>query len=340
MLYLRTVARMKPSMVASRLRGMRTLPRSFDEAQAPGLAWPAIAVPALDLDPAYRARFDLVALERDEFLLINERHAVDLSAWQAPEASHLWNFNLHYFEYCVPLAARYRERRDPADYAAFRRLVTEWMAANPYAQGDGWHPYTTSLRLINWLICADLFRPALQDDPRFADAMRRSMYRQYRHLLLNQETHLLANHYFENLKTLLVCAWAFGEDDVAARVQRDLEAQLDEQILPDGVHFERSLMYHKLILEGLLRVALAARATGHEPPAALPRKAQQMRTPWPRWRRAWARPRSSTTPPTASPRTAPRSSRRARRCSACAPTTPGPTSPTPATTSCTTATWP
>lgn len=274
-LYARTVARMRPGMVVSRLRRTRLVADAEVAGERPMRALP-VAMPEVDCCPEHAARFDADALSRGEFLLINERRAVDLSAWSAPEASHPWNFNLHYFEHCVPLAARHSREGDPADYEAFRRLVTSWVEANPYPGGDAWHPYTISLRLVNWLVCADLFGGAYAGDAPFRALLEASAYRQYRHLLVNQETHLRANHWFENLKTLLVCACAFGERDVYDRARRDFEAQLAEQVLPDGVHFERSVMYHELVLEGLLRVALAADAAGWPRPAGLDARARAM----------------------------------------------------------------
>ena len=273
LLYIRTVARMKPSMVAARLRRAK----SVSEAPSGVSLCPlGIACGALDADATYMARFNLDALSRDEFLLINETHRVDLTRWAAPEASHLWNFNLHYFEYCVPLAARYAADGFRGDLDLFKRLVLTWMDACEYPCGDAWHPYTISLRIVNWLVCLDLFGDALADDEDFMCAMSASMYRQYRHLLANQERHLLANHYLENLKTLVICALAYGEDDVLAEVERDYLAQLGEQVLPDGVHYERSMMYHKLILEGLLRVELAYRSAGKAVSAEVASKVKQM----------------------------------------------------------------
>lgn len=273
LLYTRTVARMKPSMVVARLRRMRSVSEAPSDVSLLPLG---IACGALDAGYAYASRFDLDALTRDEFLLINETHKVDLTRWAAPEASHLWNFNLHYFEYCVPLAARYAAGGSREDLDLFKRLALTWMVACEYPRGDAWHPYTISLRLVNWLICIDLFGEALACDKVFMGALARSMYRQYRHLLANQERHLLANHYLENLKTLVVCALLFGEDDVLAWVERDYLTQLDEQVLPDGVHYERSMMYHKLILEGLLRVELAYRSVGKNAPTKVASKARQM----------------------------------------------------------------
>lgn len=274
-LYFRTIRRMKPSMVISRLRRQRRVSKGAVK-RVGTFRHLDICIPELDLEDGYVSRFDADALLRDEFLLINERHHVDLEVWNVSEASHLWNFNLHYFEYCIALAAAWRHSEDARYLECFKRFVRAWLRACPYADGDAWHPYTISLRLVNWLICIDLFGSALSEDSAFMDTLTESMYLQYRHLLINQETHLRANHYWENLKTLLICAVAFGEQNVYRRVIRDFERQLDEQILPDGVHFERSLMYHKLVLEGMLRVWLAARQAEYPLPKSFLPKIQAM----------------------------------------------------------------
>jgi uncharacterized heparinase superfamily protein len=49
-----------------------------------------------------------------------------------------------------------------------------------------------------------------------------------------------------------------------------LEAQIREQILPDGMHFELSAMYQLLVLEALLDVANVSHAFGLRAPANLP----------------------------------------------------------------------
>lgn len=275
LLYLRTIRRMKPGMMAARLRGSRRVPERILAGDHP-VRLPGIAIPELDLDEGYLARFDVEALLGGEFLLINERHGVDLGVWNAPEASHLWNFNLHYFEWGVALAARWRGTGDERCLDRFKELVRSWMEACPYAEGDAWHPYTISLRLVNWLIAIDLFDGSLEEDAPFFSSMRESMYRQYRHLLANQELHLRANHYWENVKTLVIFAAAFGERRVLDRMIGELTDQLEEQVLPDGVHFERSMMYHKLVLEGILRVRVASERLGFVLPEPFLPKLQLM----------------------------------------------------------------
>ena len=273
-LYARTVKRMKPTQVVGRFRRMRIV----DAGGTPQLADDfSIVLRNTDLSDDYLKRFDVdLLVESNSLLLLNSEHVIDFETWQVSEASHLWNFNLHYFEYAIALGEAFRKTQDNDYWMKFKSLVASWIGCCKYAKGDAWHPYTISLRLVNWLVCRDLFKANIKEDKAFDALMRSSMYLQYRHLLANQEEHLLANHYLENLKTLVICALLFGEDDVLAEVERDYLAQLDEQVLPDGVHYERSMMYHKLILEGVLRVELAYRSAGKVAPAKVASKAQQM----------------------------------------------------------------
>lgn len=273
-LYARTIKRMKPTQVVGRLHRTRIVDVGGTPRLADGFS---VVLRDTDLADNYLERFDVdLLVKSNTLLLLNSAYVVDSEAWQIPEASHLWNFNLHYFEYAIALGEAFRKTQNNDYWMKFKSLVTSWIECCKYAQGDAWHPYTISLRLVNWLVCRDLFKTNLREDEAFDNLMQSSMYLQYRHLLANQEKHLLANHYLENLKTLVICALLFGEDDVLAEVERDYLSQLDEQVLPDGVHYERSMMYHKLILEGLLRVELAYRSAGKVAPTKVASKVKQM----------------------------------------------------------------
>lgn len=263
-------------MLLARLRGQFRVCDELAESTGHRMETLSLSIEELDCDARMALRFDIDALECDEFLVINERHHVALDRWNAANAPHLWNFNLHYFEYCVPLAARYSSGKNRDDWNRFKSLICSWMDACPYAEGDAWHPYTISLRLVNWLVCLDLFGDVVHEDESFLQRIKDSMYLQYRHLLVNREKHLLANHYFENLKTLLICSIAFEERDVYDSILGEFAKQLDEQILDDGVHFERSMMYHKLVLEGLLRLEVVANKAGYPLPASMRAKQKSM----------------------------------------------------------------
>ncbi|MBX6425702.1 MAG: alginate lyase family protein [Variibacter sp.] len=177
-----------------------------------------------------------------------EAEVVGAEDWNAPGLPKLWLYNLHYFDDL---------RADGApDRAAWHRaLIARWIAENPAGHGNGWEPYPLSLRIVNWIGWA------LAGHPLEAEALE-SLARQVRTLLGALEFHLMGNHLFANAKALVIAGCFFsGREadrwrDVGLKL---LEAELDEQILADGGHFELSPMYHATILEDVLDLIQTAR---------------------------------------------------------------------------------
>ncbi len=78
---------------------------------------------------------------------------------------------------------------------------------------------------------------------------------QVRFLRKRLEVHLLGNHLFANAKALVFAGLYFSGDEAEEWLQKGLsilEREVPEQVLGDGGHFERSPMYHSIILEDLL----------------------------------------------------------------------------------------
>lgn len=218
----------------------------------------SVFIPELDLDEVYLGRFDCEALLKDELLLLNERHKVDFTNWSVSgKTTHLWLFNFQYMEYLIPLAVRWRVSKDEAYYWKAKEILLGWIQCFEKESGDAWNPYTISERLPNWLVTMELLEDRLSGDNSFRDKLEKSMYRQYKHLQVNQEKHLLGNHYFENLKALIIAAVLFDERRNLEKYLRSFDGQIREQILEDGMHYERSFMYHKIIMEDILRVLAA-----------------------------------------------------------------------------------
>lgn len=211
--------------------------------------------PIIDFDPQYLERFDLENIFRDEFTFINIKSKIGLShAWNCDKLHQLWRYNLHYFEFLYKLAFEYAHNNDVQYYEKYKYLIENWIDNNPFAYGDGWHPYTISLRLTNWITVYPIFRDRIKNELEFDKKVKESMYLQYLYLQKNLEKDVLGNHYFENIKALIIGSIFFKEDKIRNKFKFELLKELNNQILKDGMHFELSPMYHKIILEDLIKI--------------------------------------------------------------------------------------
>lgn len=135
-------------------------------------------------DPSFRFRF------------LNQEHAVECSKdWNNPQVDKLWLYNLHYFD---DLNAKNHSVRS----AAHTLLVNRWINENPAPLGNGWEPYPTSLRIVNWVKwCLAGQAP----EPHWLN----SLALQTRVLMQRLEHHLLGNHLFANAKALVFAGLFF-----------------------------------------------------------------------------------------------------------------------------------
>lgn len=210
-------------------------------------------VDGLDNDPTFVQRFKPEEILNNRLTLLNETR--ELGSWKQNDASHLWNFNVHYLEYLVSLDFVWKESGDDRYLEKLNQILEDWYQVGS-KESDSNHAYTISLRVINLLIIED----CVKEKQKLYD----SIYAQYRFLISHQEKHLMGNHYFENLKAIVICSVIFHEENVYKEYIIKLLKELKEEITADGMHFELSLMYHKIILEDLIRVAIVLRQAEKE----------------------------------------------------------------------------
>lgn len=163
------------------------------------------------------------------------------ASWNDPHRAKLWLYNLHYFD---DLRAQNAATRSSWHYA----LINRWILENAPTAGNGWEPYPSSLRIVNWIAWA-----LAGNEP--GEAARDSLAAQTRNLSATIEHHLLGNHLLANAKALVFAGCYFGGNEAAAWLRNGLNLlnqELHEQILKDGGHFELSPMYHAIILEDML----------------------------------------------------------------------------------------
>jgi uncharacterized heparinase superfamily protein len=166
--------------------------------------------------------------------------------WSAENSPLLWQYHLHYFNYLHLLT---REEQT--------QICLQWVRANHFGKGPAWHAYPTSLRIVNWC-------KAQLDDAE----LLQSLYQQAAFLYRNMESHHPGNHLLENAKALIFAGSFFAQQGEAHLwFERGLQIYRREtpvQILPDGGYFERSPMYHALMLAGLLDIINILPVAKHE----------------------------------------------------------------------------
>jgi Heparinase II/III-like protein/Heparinase II/III N-terminus len=147
----------------------------------------------------------------------------------------LWAYNLNYFEFLN------QENLSQTQGVA---LIREYIQAYPNLK-TGLESYPTSLRNVNWIKFLSKYQ--IQDPEIDAFLMA-----QYVRLTDNLEYHLMGNHLLENAFSLLFGAYYFRNESFFKTVNEILKTELSEQFLDDGGHFERSVMYHQIMLFRML----------------------------------------------------------------------------------------
>ena len=255
-------------------RPVRRIQRSFGRVPSPAgwvdpARWTRLREVVADWgggDPAARVRRADEIVE-GVFRFLNHTEILREVDWAQRYVSHLWSYNLHYFDYALDLAWAARATGERRFVDRFVDLATSWIAACPPGKGDGWEPYPVSLRIVNWIYALLL----LGDRVDAADWERigASVAVQTAYLERRLEFHILANHLLKNLKALVIAGLFFSGRDAERWLRRGLRLlwrELFEQVLRDGVHYERSPMYHAIALADFLEVVALLDAVGEPVP--------------------------------------------------------------------------
>jgi uncharacterized heparinase superfamily protein len=237
-----------------RARAASLGPARFD---APGLA--AVAAYRLEAAPAeawLRIAKDARA-GRFELLGRTLELGADV-AWQRPDldaGTRLWKTQLHELPFALALASAARETGDPAYRARLFELVASWDASSPIGRRgfamDSWNARAVATRLANLAVAAARLGLGPADPesaPLGALLARHALF-----LRENLELDLRANHLLRDAAGLVFAHVLFGGFEDGLELLRE---QIEEQVLPDGGHFERTPLYHAIALQDLLELRL------------------------------------------------------------------------------------
>ncbi|HEY8122354.1 MAG TPA: heparinase II/III family protein, partial [Myxococcota bacterium] len=256
---LRTLWYLRGGQVVGQVRrallGRDVKPRTFS-GEPPRAAFASPRVPWLASPPHARcASTSRIELIHRTLESPGGAGAID---WEFSAHGPLFAYHLHQFDWA----------RDPRLAPSERLAALEsWVARHP--RGVGWDSAPISLRAFAWtkLLTTPGALPAGSGEA----SVRASLAAQLETLAANLETHLSGNHLMWNL-IALVFAGTAHEGSSAERwlaLAPRLAAELREQILGSGLHYERSPMYHALLLENVLDLVNADASAPGRVPAAL-----------------------------------------------------------------------
>ena len=186
--------------------------------------------PALKAAPIAKYK----GVEENVFTFLNLKH--EFAGWNFTDNGMLWAYNQNYFDWI-------NQEGFPKEEAC--RWIDRFIADLP-TNKVGLDPYPIALRGINWIKFFCRY-------PECATKGRKDfLYSQYRLLERKLEYHLLGNHLLEDAYSLTIGGYYFGDEHMKRKGMKLLLRELQEQILPDGAHYEQSPMYHCILLDRLL----------------------------------------------------------------------------------------
>ena len=231
--YFWTLRYLTPRQLVSRVS--RPFLRSFpcrrvaeDTESAPRGVYLAVSDIAVSWEGVHRSG----GATKATFLNLERRFASEVD-WSFIDHGLLWNYHLHYLNWLN------RYNGDSSE------LLGNY-AKHGHGAGSSLDPYPTSLRILN---TAKAFATGRIEPSASASALVR---KDTVNLCRKLEYHIGANHLLENGFGLLWGGFFIDEPDAWNIGKRIVLKEMREHILDDGGHFERSPMYHAIILWRLL----------------------------------------------------------------------------------------
>lgn len=182
-------------------------------------------------------------------------------------------WELSRMQWALPLAQAWRLTGDERYAEAARELFRQWIDANPYGASVNWAcTMEPALRILSWTWMFHAFHaaPSWQDDG-FRGSFLRSLWLHADFVARNlEEADINGNHYSADAAGLVYAGLFFrGAPDARRWLDRGwqiLRAELPRQVSDDGVDFEASVPYHRLVTELFLYPAVYRLAHGFEVP--------------------------------------------------------------------------
>ena len=174
-------------------------------------------------------------------------------------------WELSRFHHAVTLGQAYCFTGDEKYAREFCAQVDHWLASNPPGFGVNWAcTMEVAIRAVNWIWGYYFFKNSPELSPNFHLRLFKGLLAHGRHIFSNLEWGLTThNHYLSNLVGLIYLGLMFPEFREAERWLRwglkGLEREIFVQVYPDGLDYEASTSYHRLVTELFLSAVFLCR---------------------------------------------------------------------------------
>ena len=165
-------------------------------------------------------------------------------------------WELSRFQHFTTLGEAYFLSRNEKYVKEFVNQVTDWIENNPTKFGVNWTcTMDVAITACNWLLAWEFFKDSSSISNEFVVKFFKSLLQHGRHTKNNLEYSetLTSNHYLSNIVGLVYLGVSIPEFKESKKWKSfgidQLKKEIKKQVYADGVDFEASTCYHRLVLE-------------------------------------------------------------------------------------------
>jgi hypothetical protein len=192
-------------------------------------------------------------------------------------------YEISRFQHILSLIKGFLFTKDEAYPREVINQIRDWIDENPFPYGINWTcAMEVSIRACNWIWAWWAFRDNLIWTDEFNRKFLISMWQHgwYIEHNLEDKGDMRTNHYLANIVGLLFIGIMFPQFKDAKRWKefgiKDLNRCMEEMVYPDGVSFENSIAYHRLVLEFFTYSAILCQKNGIELPDSFWQRLEKM----------------------------------------------------------------
>ncbi len=180
-----------------------------------------------------------------------------------------WPWEIGRCQHWVALGQAYRLSGDERFAREIINQLDDYLEANPVGTGLQFVcTMDVAIRAFNWAMAFEMIRASAQFTPAAMDRAYRALFDLGQFIEENLENtyEVTSNHFLSNIVGLYAVGIAFRDLEVGQRWvgrSRDwLEQEMRVQVLADGVDYESSIPYHRLVAELFMGAARLAELDG------------------------------------------------------------------------------